>query len=103
MLKSLKSKLLGPNPTSLPQCGIAVAPLSRKPHWPKGNACGCMAARGDDLSMLERMIVWLSKKSSERSVDEVDYASQSMQFGFLSNSAKGREGRRMSEDQPVIE
>ena len=81
MLRSLKLKLLDPNPTSLPHCGIAAAPLSRKPHGPKGSACGCMAARGDDLSMFERMIVWLSKKSSERSVDEVDCASQSMQFG----------------------
>ena len=57
MLKSLKLKLLDPNPISLPHCGIGAAPLSRKPHWPKGNACGCMAARGEDLSMLERMIV----------------------------------------------
>lgn len=51
MDRSLKLKLLGPNPDTEPQEGYGLGGSGRK-QCPKSTDGGCMAAKGDECSIL---------------------------------------------------
>lgn len=59
MDRSLKLKLLGRSPDTEPQAGYEVVGSGRK-QWPKRPDPGCIAANGDECSIVTREVFFFS-------------------------------------------